>query len=180
MPTLYVANGLKQNHHFLNRIPSADKLLEHTIKIGHQIAMRDMSTADISTIVDHHAQYGMVEAKKADNGKALNCLLYQIDQPISGFQIEAAIEHNNEVLTERGRQRRLEAAIGTDNIVRETMASAGVDHVGIDIAVIEQSKGPDDDAPKIIESIGVRQEGVAGLEGARPARTAAAGGKRRR
>ena len=138
---LYVANTTQQVQDFQYRMPDSLKIYKQTIAIGGQIQVPgDISTADIDFIVEQHAIYGMVDVKDIDRTKPYIGLCYSVDKHVNVERVKYALIHNNEVLVERGREIRKEAAVSVNNIIEEK--TGGANSLEMSVEEIE-TKGKD-------------------------------------
>lgn len=120
MAKMYIANCTHQIQDFQYRLPERDKLFKQSITIGGQIEIPgDLSTPEIDSIVEQHAMYGLIEVTAIDRSRDFNGLCYSVDRKINVESVRRALQHNNEVLVERGRRTREEAAVAVNNAVNE-------------------------------------------------------------
>jgi hypothetical protein len=109
---LYIANTTQQSMDLWYRTLEQRALRMQRIEIGSQIAISgELSTPDIEYIVQQHRPYGLVCVDEIDRTKPFIGMCYSIDAPIQIDKIQRALEHNEKVLVERGRQIRTEAAV---------------------------------------------------------------------
>lgn len=120
MSKLYIANTTMQNHTFLYRIPgdNAPKTLE--IPVGQQkMIPKDLSFNEVSAIVAQHSRYGLVAADEIDRSRDFIGHCYSVDKAVDINKIRRAIDHNREVLEERGKVLRQEAALAVNMNIEE-------------------------------------------------------------
>lgn len=113
MGKLYIANCTKQQQDFVFTLPESAAHRMRTIDVGSQICIDRLNEKDVEAIIEHHAKYGMVSAAEARKARGFVGLCYQEDQPIKLDTQELVIQHNDDVLFDRGRQMREEAAVAT-------------------------------------------------------------------
>lgn len=120
MTTMYVANCTRQIQDFMYRLPEQTKVMKQIIDIGGQIRIPgDLSTPDVEAIVEQHAIYGMVRVDEIDRTKPFVGVCYSLDKPVSVDKIRIALQHNQDVLVERGRKIREETAVSINNAMED-------------------------------------------------------------
>ena len=134
----YVANCTQQIQDFTYRLPETNSIRAQRIEIGGQIALSgDLGTLDIEAVIQQHQKYGLVNMVEIDRTKPFIGLCYSVDKPVPIDKIVNAMVHNVEVLKDRGRAHRQEAAIVINNTIEEQTPSLKSLEVSI---VEEQSK----------------------------------------
>lgn len=155
MSEMYVGNGTKQVQSFCYRLPEG-KAVTVTISMGGQIKIPgNLSAMDIDAIVDQHSKYGLVRTDEIDRTQPFIGLCYSIDKPISIAQISRVLDHNDEVLTERGKVIREEAAVALNSAIEQ---NTGVAFDNLELSVIEQPKSAGDEGPKFAEGVRVTSD----------------------
>lgn len=153
---LYIANCTRQVLDFMYRLPEHPTPLRQRIEIGHQIAVPgELSTKEIEFVTNAHRIYGMVDVKDVDHTKAFIGTCYSVDKPVKVGSIQFAMQHNNEVLVERGKEMRKEAAVVINNALDE--ATGGQSLSEADVSVVEE-RGLGGDAPSMSEGVVVRKD----------------------
>lgn len=156
MTKMYVGNCTQQVQHFMYRLPERPQPYQQIIPIGGQILIPlDLSTPDVTAIIQQHDRYGMVRVDEIDRTKAFMGLCYDLDRKIDVDKVRRAHERNQLVLTERGRQLREEAAVFVNNTVEQEtpdlkafeMEVQEVSKKGEDIQVNEKIRVSRTDAP---------------------------------
>ncbi len=179
MTKMYVANATPQNHNFIYRLPGKIDYIRQNIPAGGQVQLSgDLTTMEIDAVVEQHAPYGLVSAREVDRTKPFAGLCYALDKPVQLGKIESLIEHNREVMTERGRQLRTEAALAVNERVENELFERQMPDTvrSLEMHVEEISRGQrGDDSPEFNEGVRVTREGEPGGTPS-PAR----GGRRRR
>ena len=146
---MYVANTTHQVQDFQYRLPDSLKIYKQEIRIGGQIAVPgDITRNDVDFIVNQHAMYGLVDVKEIDRTRNFFGLCYSIDKPVDVERVKYAIIHNNEVLVERGKDLRKEAAVAVNNAIEEQ--TGGLNSLQMDIEEIE-TKGKDTEVSEKIK-----------------------------
>ena len=119
---LYIANATKQHIDFMYRTMDSGAYRRQPIPIGQQIQISgDLTAEDVEMIVKHHSRYGMIPAEKVNNSRTFNGLCYSVDKPVKMDSIQNLIELNTDVLIQRGKQMRQEAALATSSFVEAKM-----------------------------------------------------------
>jgi len=145
---MYIANCTPQVQDFHYRLPENAKLLKQTIPLGQQIQIPgDLTQFDIDAIIEQHSRYGMVRVGEIDRTKAFIGVCYDIDRKVDMDRVRNAIEHNYEVLEERGKIIRQEAAVAVNNSIEEQTGGglnaleARIEEVGKDATMDETIRG---------------------------------------
>lgn len=178
MTKLFIANCTKQIHDFLYLVPETKRLMMTRIGIGEQAAIyQDTQIEVLEGIVAQHQRYGLVPVNEINRTRAFIGLCYQFDKPIDMEKVVLAINHNDEVLIERGATYRKEAAVSFNNMIERDIADGAPGRLKeVEVEVIEDTKGvQDQDLMK--ESILVTREGD---EPSAPPSYRASSGKNRR
>ncbi|MBV8060474.1 MAG: hypothetical protein JO253_02970 [Alphaproteobacteria bacterium] len=162
MPKLYVANCTKQDHHFLFRVPEINRESPFHMKIGvgkcEQIYKED-STDVLDAIIRQHTDYGLVRVDEVDRTKEFIGMCYQIDKPINVDAIVRAINHNDEVLAQRGVELRKETAVAISEQAAREAREVGGALTSMEVSIEEVVENGD--TAKINESVEVVAEGQA-------------------
>lgn len=135
--SMFVANCTAQIQDFTFRLPESTKLHAQPIEIGGQIELKNLNPLQIEAIVQHHGKYGMVHVGEIDRTKPFVGLCYNLDKPITVPRMQAAINHNFEVLEERGEEQRAAAAIATHQRIEQE----GSPIRALEMEVIEEKGG---------------------------------------
>lgn len=137
MPKLFVANTTFQNVDFQYRLRESLKIYQQMIPIGGQIQISgDLSTPDIDYVVHQHAMYGMVRVDEIDRTKPFIGLCYDVDRRIDVEKMRRALAHNQEVLADRGKTIRQEAAMAVESAVE----GQNVGLTGVEFTIEEEAK----------------------------------------
>lgn len=149
---MYIANCTPQGHDFLYRLPEVNKITRMRIEAGGQVALPgDLNTKEIEAVVRHHARYGMIEAGARQPGFAGLC--YSVDKPVPHATWHATVAKNLEVLSERGKEMRMQTAIGIEEAI-EKNAPGAINALELEV-VEERRDGKIVDAPAINEGVRV-------------------------
>lgn len=146
---MYVANCTQQVQDFIYRTIGSVTTRTQRIEIGSQVRLSgEFNTEDIDYIVSQHAKYGMVAASSIKNGpgsKKFVGVCYSVDKPVAVDSIQIAISLNTQVLIERGRETRQQAAVAVNNIIADQNTSLET----LELSVVEEPK--DGSEPKVAE-----------------------------
>jgi hypothetical protein len=156
---MYVTNCTQQSQDFTYRLPEAPGAMRQTIPIGGYIRISgDLNQPQIDAIVKQHARYGMVAESEVDRTKAFIGLYYTVDREPRVGRMYEAIAHNVDVLEERGRNLRMEAAIVTNNVIRENSPPGSLRE--LEMSVVEERSGGKEviDNPSIAEGVRVTND----------------------
>lgn len=127
MAKLYVMNCKTQDETFSFRVPETGQLINQTIPRGGQIQVyRDETETVLRMIAGQHKAYGMVEACDVDRTKPFINLAFQLDKPFTPDQIMYGLQHNTDVLEERGIEQRTAAAVAIGDILDKAATTNGV------------------------------------------------------
>lgn len=112
---MYVANLTQQAWDFGYRLPEQPGVRKQRIEMGSQVRIAgELSQRDIDAIVEQYGKYGLIRVDEIDRTKAFAGVCYSIDKTVPIDKIRRGIEHNNEILVERGKEQRKEAAVATN------------------------------------------------------------------
>jgi len=133
---MYVANCTHQVQDFMYRTVENQKLMKQIIELGGQIQIPcELSTPDIDYIVEQHAKYGFVRIDEIDRTKPFFGLCYSIGTKVDMDKVRRAVVHNQEVLVERGKELRKEAAVAVNNAVEEQVGGLKA----LEMSVVEEA-----------------------------------------
>ena len=161
MAKLYIANCSQQIQDFQYRVSDNDKIYKIPIDIGTQIQLPGhLSTQDIDFIVRQHAVYGLVSVSEIDRSKHFFGVCYSIDKPVDISKLRYALEHNRDVLVERGKEIRKEAAVVVNNALEEDARFSGrLNSFEVEITEIEKpNASSDSDHTSVNEKLLVTRE----------------------
>jgi hypothetical protein len=120
---LFIANCTKQTQVVMYRVPEHPTPRQQHIGIGQQIQIAgDLNQPQIDSIIAQLSRYGLVRADEVDGRKPFVGLTYSVEKPVKVDRQVNAIEHNDEVLTERGHEIRKNAAVAINNGLEENVA----------------------------------------------------------
>lgn len=110
---LWVANTTKKNVEFHYRLPEQPRPFVAHVPIGSQVPVHsgDLNSPMIDALIEQLRRYGAVPAEEVDRTREFIGLCYSVDTPVQAKRIQSAVEHNDDVLTERGQEIRTEAAV---------------------------------------------------------------------
>jgi hypothetical protein len=110
----YIANCTQQNQIINFRLPEGRKVMTHTIPMGRQLLIGDLSPPEIEALQAQLGPYGLVPV--ADIGRSRNKItyVYSTSGPVSAANIGRALDRNRAILREEGKKRRENAAIAAN------------------------------------------------------------------
>jgi hypothetical protein len=138
---LYIANCSKFNYELHYWVENSKKPVVTKIRPGGQESVYPQGNRlDHERIVEQHKIYGLTPVSEIDRSKQFVGQCYQFDTPIPHDRLFTTMERNDDVLYEQALERRKEAAVATDDIVRRAAQDAGmkVDNIETEIQEIEQ------------------------------------------
>lgn len=141
---LFIANCTKQHYELHYRLPEVPGVRMQRVSAGQQIQIAgDLSTPQVDAIISHFTnQYGMADIASIDRAKPFVGLCCSIGKPIKVDVIGRALEHNDTVLTERGREIRQTVAVALNNSIAKQMQESQLpDRLGeLEMEAIEVDK----------------------------------------
>ncbi len=160
MSKLFIANCSKQIMDFHFRVPESNRIFNQKIGIGEQVQIyKDTTPAVIDSIVNQHANYGLVPASEVDRTKAFVGMCYSVDKPMDTGKIVAAAEHNDEVLTQRGAEIREVSAVAINQSLEERARESGGQVRHSEVEIQEETKPGQQEKPdRISETVRVDKE----------------------
>lgn len=162
---LFIANCTKQNQLFLYRVPGENRETPNMqeIGVGKCVAIyRDDTNADVfESIIEQHADYGLIAASEIDRTKDFIGMCYQFDKPIDVEKIIRALGRNDIVLKERGEEMRKLAAVAISDQADKDAEEAGGRVQGLEVTV-EEVAVPGGKDTEINETIAIEKSGSKG------------------
>lgn len=158
---MYIANCTAQVHDFIYRVVESPALRTQKIEIYGQIVVSgNLTDKDVDFIVEQHARYGLIPVSEIDRTRPFIGMCYQVDKPIEVAKIRRAIEHNRDVLQERGVELRKEAAIAVNNKLEEQLTDGRGNPIGtaltaLEMSVVEENPGQLETHKPIAEGVRV-------------------------
>jgi hypothetical protein len=159
---LYISNCTKQVQDFIYRVPEdkAGHYRRQIIPIGGQTRIyRDDTFEVLKGIVDQHACYGLVAVENIDTTQEFIGLAYSFGRAIPSEAIEIAIDHNQDVLNERGIEIRKEALGAAHNAMEVQAYSQGNELHGLETEVREQGKPGEGVSERLAEHFVIEKPG---------------------
>jgi len=153
MSKLFIGNPSKQHHQFIYRLVDTRNFqqIERPIRFGAQVQLvGDLSTPQIDGIILQHAPYGMIPVDEIERTRGFIPLIYSIDKPIPQAKLLRAMNQNQGVLVERGKQSRQEAAVANSVALErnlEESPGSGITLNGVETEVIQQGGAMVDNEP---------------------------------
>lgn len=159
MSKMYVVNCTQQVQDFVYRVPESSGMRSQQIAIGGYVQLSgELNKIQIDVIVAQHARYGMVAEEEVDRTKAFIGLFYTIDRLPKLTKIYGAITHNVNVLQDRGKKNREEAAIFTSAAIENNVPNGALKQ--LEMSVVEERRNGREvtDEPSIAEGVRVDRE----------------------
>ena len=118
MTAVFIGNATKQILQFAYRLPERKQIITQTVPIWSQVELTvDCSQPDIDAIMDQWSKYGLVNVTEMGVVKGFEGYLISIGKPISGTTLKDATDLVREVLIERGKEMRADAAVAMINTI---------------------------------------------------------------
>jgi hypothetical protein len=158
---VFVGNATKQILKFSYRAPGKG-VRTQDVPIGGQVILSgDLTPEEVECALSQNAKYGLIDVKEIDRSKAFIGMCYSLDRPISLSYLQRALDQNHNVLVERGKEIRTNAAIAVNQGLETELAESGLGRVAnLEMSVIEEDspKRPVDAGPMISEGVRVSHD----------------------
>jgi hypothetical protein len=134
MTKLYIANPTRQRQVVCYRLdfdragePEMHRRFQparqQDVEPGRQVQLGgDMHMTQITDIVEQLARYGLIGVVDVSRMQGKVTYIYNIDRPVPADVMRRVIAHNESVMVEDGRLRRMRAAVATNEIVQQTVS----------------------------------------------------------
>lgn len=160
MPTLWIANTTKQNHHLYYRLPGRSyggKPPCLIIPAGKQAYLEDLTNEDVAFILNDYARYGIIDAREYSRRKGRIWLVYSIDKPVNIDQMLQTYEGNDKEMEKEALDRQVRQAAAIQDGIAETIHQmTGVDKDAVRPAVeVETIEETNDGRPSIAMGVEV-------------------------
>lgn len=142
---LFVANISKQTHDLLFWIGENKSYFSQKIRPGEQVSVYPQgSRSDHEFIVEQHRQYGIKNINEIDRTKEFVGLCFQFDKSIPLDRLQSTFAHNDDVMMEASRSRRMEATLSMDDMLKKVSqeTDSKMSNFEVDIEELSQ-KGVD-------------------------------------
>ena len=142
MTAVYVGNATKQILEFVYRLPERKQPITQHVPIYKQVKLTpDFSAPDIDAILTQWGKYGMVNCTEMESvRKDFEGFLISVGKPIPLDKLERAAYYRSEVLEERGKKMRAEAAVAMINTIENETGTVAKNYE-ISVAEIEPPQG---------------------------------------
>lgn len=110
---VYVANVTAQNHTLNFSLPDSRKPMAIPIGMGAQKFIGEMSTPAIDAMAEQLGPYGLVELGY-ELKKEKVTWIFNVGSPIPAAAIQKLYDRNRGILTDEGKQRRIENAVAAN------------------------------------------------------------------
>ena len=168
---VYVANCTQQQQQINYRLPDSRKPFSHTIPMGKQLLIGDLSPPEIDAIEEQLGPYGLRAVDEIGKSKQKITYVYATGKPVSTADIRRALDANRGILREEGKERRENSAVAAN-------AAMNTDETPLnklDISVEEESSGSIPSEEPIGE--GYRIDNTVNTDENKPKRAPRSGGK---
>lgn len=175
---VYVANLTKQTFHLHYRLTEDASIRNVVIPIGAQTRIpKDLNTPDIDFLRKQWEPYRFLDTTELDRAKTYTGICYSVDKPVPAARMIIGQAHNQEVLTDRGREMRAQVGLATSDAIKQSIKDSGTDAtVGkVEATMVEEEPkgGYSPDHEPIGEKVVVDED-------QQPGKTDNTGGKRQR
>lgn len=136
---IYIANCSRQVVDFSCRVPEIKGLIRQQIQPFSQIraVSDDLNVKQIEAIIKQHDKYGMINVTEIDRTKAFVGLCYSLDKTINVDKIRSAHHRNQSVLTAKGEQQRIEAAVA---VAQQIDNKSGGAMTSVEVEILETNE----------------------------------------
>lgn len=158
MTKVYVANASQQIQDFQVRLPEKTEPHRQLIHIGGQIVLAgDLNPMEVDAVKDQHERYGMIHVDQVGRVSWFAPLIYSLDRPVREDRIAEQLEANRQVLVERGRKIRQDAAIAVNGRIEAQLSEDRSDSRlnQLEMSVVEEDRDPRDESPEVAEGVRV-------------------------
>lgn len=150
MSKLYIANPTRQRQVVCYRLDFNTRgeqeplrqfqpARQQDIDPGRQVQLGgDMHQNQITDIVEQLSRYGLIGVVDVPRMSGRVTYVYNIDRVVPQDVMRKVIAHNNAILIDDGRERRMRAAVATNDIVQQTVAHQFAEN-GIDQAPADRT-----------------------------------------
>jgi hypothetical protein len=141
-------------------MPERISPIYQTIPIGEQRmilpngANPDLTDQEIDLIIGQNVKYGLIKVEDLDSCKVFHGLCYSVGKPISADKMNRGARKNEETHTARGKQSRIEAALGI-NYDYENKYNASVRRLEMEFKEEEPRGGYQENLTHIHENVTV-------------------------
>jgi hypothetical protein len=147
MTDVFIGNATKQILEFAYKLPER-KLVTQRVGVFKQVRLAvDCSQKDIDAIFEQWGKYGLVNATEIESvRKDFEGYLISVGKPIASEKLARATHYREDVLVERGKQLRKDAAIAMMNTIENETGQIAKNYE-VSVAEIEPRAGftnPDD------------------------------------
>lgn len=141
MATVHIGNTTKQHAVFMYRLPENPRLFELRIPIGRQerLLQPNLEGLELDAVVKQLERFGAVPEDRVGRAKGFVGLTYNLSRPVKAESLEAGVEHNAEVLEQRGHEMRVESAVAMHHAAASAV-EGGATVTGSQVEIIEQTK----------------------------------------
>ena len=136
---VYIGNATKQILTFSYR-PAGRGIRSQSVPIGGQVLLSgDLTTEEVDAALSQNEKYGLVNVKEIDRTKAFIGICYSLDKEISLSYLQRALDQNHQVLVDRGKEIRTNAAIAVNQGLEAELADNQLGGLSnLEMSVVEQ------------------------------------------
>lgn len=113
---VYVANVTAQNHTINFSLPESRKPFALPIGMGSQKFIGELDAPSIDAMLEQLGPYGLVELGH-ESKKAKVAWIFNVGSPIPAAAIQKIYDRNRGILTDEGKQRRIENAVAANAVM---------------------------------------------------------------
>jgi hypothetical protein len=144
---IFVGNATKQILEFAYRLPER-KLITQRVGVYKQVKLAvDCSQKDVDAIFEQWGKYGLIDVTEIESVRSdFDGYLISVGKPINSEKLARAAHYRDDVLIERGKKLREEAAVAMMNTI-ENETGQPAKNYEVSVAEIEPAHGfanPDD------------------------------------
>jgi hypothetical protein len=161
MTKVYIGNATKQVLSFTYRIPGQGARVQ-TVPIGGQVLLSgDITSTDAQHIIDQNEKYGLIDVKEIDRTKSFIGICYSLDKPIALSYLQRALDKNHEILVERGKEIRTNAALAVNQGLEAELEDnqlGGLHQLEMEVVEESNPRRSDDAGPMVAEGVRVSKD----------------------
>lgn len=124
MPTLWIANTTKQNHHLYYRLPGRNhggKPPCLIIPAGKQACLEDLTHEEVAFVLKDYSRYGITDAREYSRRKGRVWLVYSIGDPVNIDQMLQTYEGNDKEMEMEAFERQVKQAAAVQEGIAENL-----------------------------------------------------------
>ena len=155
---MYVVNCTQQVQDFVYRLPEFSGVRSQQIAIGGYVQLSgELNQPQIDAVVKQHSRYGMVAEEEVSRTKTFIGLYFTVDRLPKLAKIYDAISHNVDVMMERGKKTREEAAVFTSSAIENNVPAGSLKELEMSV-VQEKREGREVSDPELAEGFRITRD----------------------